>query len=316
MSSNHKKKQVRLALVGLLALSVLANVYLFLENQQYKKSQESLQEQTELLESALDVKSSEFADSLAVYHYVSSGVLSLIHKQAADSLQIAHPSPDSDSQLRWYEILQDYRAKQIQRTNLIASTQRKYAEASNKVSEFQALLFELYEKSHIQKLTLDSLAKIELQLNQDKLVLQYEIDSLATEIDVIANSFGSLDIKDPEGKTILFFGKIADGKANGRGVGVFPSKAVYKGEWANNLRHGYGTYYWTNGDTYEGEFVKGKRDGHGTYTFVSGEKYSGNWRNDVRDGKGTMYARDGKVILDGNWEADRFKKDNNKIETE
>jgi hypothetical protein len=151
----------------------------------------------------------------------------------------------------------------------------------------------------------DSLFKMSVALNE--IVLENQM--MEEKIETIRSSYGKLQFLNTEGVLITYYGEIADGKASGIGIGIVEKKGIYEGEWKDNLRHGKGKYTWANGDVYEGDFLEGKRSGYGRYLFVSGEKYEGEWKNDLREGKGVIYSKDGKVLLDGIWVNDKFKKE-------
>ncbi len=109
------------------------------------------------------------------------------------------------------------------------------------------------------------------------------------------------------GARVTYFGEVDDGKANGRGTGLWSTGGTYEGLWKDNLRHGQGVYVWADGERYEGTFVEGKRSGYGIYTFKNGEQYKGEWLDDKRHGIGVHLRANGDTVVVGRWASDRFK---------
>lgn len=128
------------------------------------------------------------------------------------------------------------------------------------------------------------------------------------ENEAIRQSFGKLTFLNTKGKEVVYFGDIANGMANGEGIGIFNLRSVYYGQWKDNLRHGHGTYRWENGDTYVGDFLHGKRHGHGIYTFTSGDRYEGEWEDDLRHGKGKFVSDANDFKYEGTWKADKYQR--------
>lgn len=162
----------------------------------------------------------------------------------------------------------------------------------------------------------DSLTEDLNELRRQQLQLEKEQDQLQAALRKAQNAYAKLEFKNAEGLAVRYFGKVEQGRAAGFGIGLFESKGIYEGEWLNNARHGRGRYTWANGDQYEGEFKNGMRDGKGTYTFSTGESYVGDWKNDLRDGKGRLLDAGKSVLLDGDWEKDRFIRKPNKNATD
>lgn len=65
---------------------------------------------------------------------------------------------------------------------------------------------------------------------------------------------------------------------NGYGVYVFPSKAVYTGEFRQGEIHGFGICHFSDGSRYEGEWKHRKPDGRGAMTYTDGSKRLGLWQ--------------------------------------
>jgi hypothetical protein len=62
---------------------------------------------------------------------------------------------------------------------------------------------------------------------------------------------------------------------------------------------------------YSGPWVGDKKEGKGTFVFADGRKYEGEFRNDQMHGPGKLFAPDGKLIVDGEWENGQLKNQNN-----
>lgn len=166
-----------------------------------------------------------------------------------------------------------------------------------------------------RELLLDTLRTTQIDLltvmNQQFLqtqVLMAENSTLKDSINKVAQSFGEIVFVNRKGVKVSYLGQLRNGKAEGRGVGVYETGGIYKGQWKNNTRNGFGVYRWSNGDQYEGEYKDGERNGAGTYTFKSGEKYIGEWKNDLREGYGEYFSPEGKILLKGTWKENKFVK--------
>lgn len=143
-------------------------------------------------------------------------------------------------------------------------------------------------------------------------------DSIAHELDRLSSALNAkqkevdrmsriqvISFTGPKGSKVHYLGEVAEGKANGGGVGIWSTGSVYRGQWRNNLRHGEGTFEWADGERYEGTYVNGVRTGTGTYFWPSGERYEGQWREDRRNGPGTLFDMDGNIRFKGNWKDDK-----------
>ena len=199
------------------------------------------------------------------------------------------------------------------------SLQRNQTRLQNVIMQNRRYINSLRQEVEAQSQQADTLDRrlAEAISNIDKMLfnneeLQTEVASLSEQLDVyqeqimaFQHSYGSLSFT-IDNKKVSYFGQLADGMASGYGIGIFDSKGIYEGEWQQNMRHGVGKYIWANGDFYEGNYVHGNREGFGIYTFATGEKYEGYWQNDLRDGAGVMLSKEGKKLLDGVWQADKF----------
>ncbi|MDX1942764.1 MAG: caspase family protein [Saprospiraceae bacterium] len=82
---------------------------------------------------------------------------------------------------------------------------------------------------------------------------------------------------------------------NGQGIYIYPSKAVYIGEFQNGEIHGVGVCYYSNGSKYQGEWKHRLPDGKGTKTFPDGTQRTGLWTKDQPiDNQGNVILSLGK----------------------
>lgn len=72
---------------------------------------------------------------------------------------------------------------------------------------------------------------------------------------------------------------------NGKGVYVFKTGAVFKGEFQNNLPNGQGVVEYSNGERYEGNMQEGAFHGFGALELLNGTKTIGYWRQGEYMGK-------------------------------
>lgn len=105
---------------------------------------------------------------------------------------------------------------------------------------------------------------------------------------------------------VWYVGDVRDGRAHGRGVGIWGTGSRYDGEWRDNRRHGIGTFTWKDGETYDGEFADDRRTGRGVYVWRTGERWEGEWLDDMRHGDGVLFDAKGKARTRGRWERDRL----------
>ncbi|WP_343486286.1 hypothetical protein [Allomuricauda sp. d1] len=164
----------------------------------------------------------------------------------------------------------------------------------------------------------DSLDSIQMRLASMPLeVRQYDSISFALEKTKVqlANmrsqlqrkSFGEyLQFTNSKGSQMHYVGQVSGKKANGYGVALLNTGSRYEGEWKDNQRHGEGSFYWSDGEYYVGSYENDQRNGLGTYYWPNGEKYVGSWKDDKRNGKGIFYGKDGNIITEGIWKADKL----------
>ena len=113
-------------------------------------------------------------------------------------------------------------------------------------------------------------------------------------------------------------GPFVEGVRSGKGrFETFERKAVYIGDWDEDVRQGYGIeqfedgsryegafsadsktgkgkFSWKDGSAYDGDFIEGRLEGFGTYAWYDGRKYSGLWKSGKMNGKGSFTYKDGK----------------------
>jgi hypothetical protein len=202
-------------------------------------------------------------------------------------------------------IYKEFLLKEKKRDSVLNSLKNLLAKYQNNIEDNNSKITELlnFQKNQENKYK-DEIAKLKLSnknYQADVLNLKNEIKNL--------NDKGLLRFKNSKDKEITYLGGVKDDKANGVGIGIMPSGAIYEGGWKDNMKHGNGIYKWEDGEKYEGEFKEDKRNGHGIYIWKNGDKYIGQWKNDRRHGKGILYDKNSKVLFDGNWENDEFKKE-------
>lgn len=65
---------------------------------------------------------------------------------------------------------------------------------------------------------------------------------------------------------------------SGKGIYIYPSGAVYIGDFSKGEVHGYGTCYYADGSKYQGSWLHRYPDGKGTKTLADGTKIEGYWK--------------------------------------
>lgn len=84
-------------------------------------------------------------------------------------------------------------------------------------------------------------------------------------------------------------GCISGDCTRGTGIFIYPSGAVYIGEFKNGEIHGVGVCYYTDGSKYQGEWAFRYPEGKGTKTYKDGTKRTGSWkRGQPVDASGRM----------------------------
>ena len=80
---------------------------------------------------------------------------------------------------------------------------------------------------------------------------------------------------------------------NGKGIYIYPSGAVYIGEFKNGEIHGVGVCNYSDGRKYQGNWVRRYPEGKGTMTYADKTTRTGNWK------KGQPVDENGKIITLG-----------------
>ena len=224
----------------------------------------------------------------------------------ADELFIAG---DYDAAMVLYdEIIQEAEDKHLilQRTeakgrtdSLRTTLTAKEREQHDRLTKLQiSLQTEMQMADSLSVLRTDSVREI---LSNEISRLKAELDAKTGEIESIPD-FRKLEFYSKAGNKTTYFGAVANGRANGKGMGYYTTGNVYVGEWKDNLKHGEnGVFRWISGERYEGSYVQDKRSGQGSYYWANGEKYEGEWENDQRSGIGTLYDKDNNIKLKGMW---------------
>ena len=84
---------------------------------------------------------------------------------------------------------------------------------------------------------------------------------------------------------------------------TFENGAVYKGQWAVDLRHGFGVQIWPDGAKYEGRWKLNKAEGRGIFWHADGDVFDGEWKEDKAHGFGT-YTHVNGAKYEGEWMMD------------
>lgn len=73
-------------------------------------------------------------------------------------------------------------------------------------------------------------------------------------------------------------GCISGNCKNGKGIYIYPSGAIYIGEFKDGEIHGIGACHYSDGSKYQGEWNFRYPEGRGTKTFPDGSKWTGRWK--------------------------------------
>jgi hypothetical protein len=85
-------------------------------------------------------------------------------------------------------------------------------------------------------------------------------------------------------------GCISGNCKNGKGIYIYPSGAIYIGEFKDGEIHGIGACHYSDGSKYQGEWVYRYPEGRGTRTFPDGTKWTGRWK------KGQPIDENGNIV--------------------
>jgi TPR repeat protein len=95
----------------------------------------------------------------------------------------------------------------------------------------------------------------------------------------------------------MYYGMVRNGKANGIGIFVHPSKCHYIGNYVDDKENGEGKEYFKSGACYSGQFYLGDLHGSGSIVYPNGDKFEGHWEKGVREGNGVLTRAAGKQTL-------------------
>lgn len=113
---------------------------------------------------------------------------------------------------------------------------------------------------------------------------------------------GRVRLIDKETETVLFTGRLEEGKMEGEGT-LYDEEGncIYQGEFQNNQYEGAGTAYYKNGVVqYAGNFSGGKMDGQGREHYKNGVlKYRGQFAQGIYEGSGKLYYKSGVLKYEG-----------------
>jgi hypothetical protein len=121
-----------------------------------------------------------------------------------------------------------------------------------------------------------------------------------------------------------YIGNYENSNRNGEGVFYWADGRKYEGGWKDGSYHGYGVYTHRDGCQYKGQWRENmryvthhyirncSRNGHGRFIWPDGDNFEGEWIEGKRRGKGKFYkpGADGPVIIDQEWQEDKFNKHN------
>lgn len=266
---------------------------------------------------------SSLRDSLSFHQQISDAVFALFHNKPETSLSLLKETGMASGS-NWADLAQRYFLHlDQQRDSLVGELKREHLQQMGKCQEQLNQTNQKAENIESKWAALSGMHNRLSQLLEFKerenqalfqknQTLQAERKMLADSLLMALESVGQLEFTNRSGLKVQYFGYLKAGQAHGYGIGFYESGGIYRGNWANNSRNGAGLYVWKNGDSYEGEFLEGKRNGAGSYLFQTGEKFVGNWSEDHRDGYGEFFSADGKLLLKGLWEKDKFAKNGEK----
>ena len=109
-----------------------------------------------------------------------------------------------------------------------------------------------------------------------------------------ADAFAAADpepVKEEPPKEEQQTGCISGDCKDGKGIYIYPSGAIYIGEFMDGEIHGIGACHYSDGSKYQGEWVYRYPEGRGTKTLPDGTKWTGRWK------KGQPIDDNGDIVL-------------------
>ena len=279
---------------SILAMAVMAMIYLLFENsstrkmvQQINEEKEYAQFQAEGMRSLLNLDTlllnNQFDQAQSVINNLNLSVSDSVFNEAL----IRHQAVISQMQKNW---------RAAQTRPALPNIDRPDQSLKRPVADPDA------------SINADSLRELQNELDSMAFALQKaELFANKLQVQVDENTAGNyLSFNSRKGNRINYVGDIKDGKANGTGVGLLSTGSRFEGQWKNNQKHGKGIFEWQDGARYDGEYQNDLRHGIGSYHWPNGEWFEGEWENDVRSGEGSFYGKDGKMVATGLWRDDEL----------
>ncbi len=93
----------------------------------------------------------------------------------------------------------------------------------------------------------------------------------------------------------LYEGEFVNGKIHGRGRLIFSNGNIYEGDWKQHYREGKGKLISKSGDVYTGDFKHNQFSGKGIMRYADGDRYEGDWRQSKPNGMGIYSFANGEM---------------------
>jgi hypothetical protein len=284
--------------IGYLVLSVILFLILFLVDASKEENLTDELEQKDKIIKELSEANERYKVLITTIEYSNLDELKQVESKMKGLL--------NDESLSQPQI--DYLNGQLQ---FVKKVQDSISGIYNSLNEDEANLLAIKEMNANLLKRIDS---IQHNDKQQRSQLQRRLRNLESELAAKKKALARketisvITFQSSKGKKVHYLGEVEEGKANGGGVGIWPTGGLYRGDWVDNERHGEGRYVWSNEHVYEGEFQNDVREGEGTYYWPSGERYEGEWSDDKRSGQGILYDKDGNIQYSGKWIKDEIVK--------
>lgn len=131
---------------------------------------------------------------------------------------------------------------------------------------------------------------------------KFLVNTMPIDSDEIPGYTGKVRLIDRNTGTLLFAGRLDNGRINGEGTLYDTSgNLIYTGNFQMDAFDGFGELYYANGTMqYMGNFSMNAYEGSGSLFYKSGgKKYVGNFAAGVYEGKGTRYYGNGQKMYEG-----------------